>query len=97
MFVLDGFLKVTNMFQGDGVSISRVYPSVLYLKKLLTTTTFTNSSKIITPISFISEFMSKCLSSLNSRFDTLFLFKTKNIVRSLYILRIFITINQILT
>ena len=83
MFVLDGFLKVTNMFQGDGVSISRVYPSVLCLKKLLTTTTFTNSSKIITPISFISEFMSKCLSSLNSRFTTLFPFKTKDFVRSL--------------
>ena len=80
MFVLDGFLKVTNMFQGDGVSISRVYPSVFYLKKLLTTT---NSSKIITAISFISVFMTKCLSSLNSRFTTLFPFKTKDFVRSL--------------
>ncbi len=60
VFVLEGFLKVTNMFQGDGVTISRVYPSVLYLKKLLSMTTYTNSSKIITPISFVTEFMSKC-------------------------------------
>ena len=61
------------MFQGDGVTISRVYPSVLYLKKLLSMTTYTNSSKIITPISFVTEFMTKCLKFLNLRFSTLLL------------------------
>ena len=56
------------MFQGDGVTVSRIYPSVLFLRKHLSLKTYTNTKGDISEFFYVTTFMTTCLESLNKRF-----------------------------